>query len=473
MSIIGQQLHRKWLLRGLTMRGSIVKVVMAATGVLAVAGGLLLWTGTKSGVVLADVLARMGKIEAFTYKMSMHMKGSTPGMPSGGADVEMSILIANEYGARMDVRSTDPNHGEQVMQMYWLPRQKMALTLIPSLKQYTRAELDDSMFEVMKKERNDPRQMVRQILDCKYEELGRSVIDGVEVEGFRTTDPAYAGASLGEVDVKIWVDLKTGLPVRTEIETKINEQMEIGGTQHDFRWNVPVSAAEFEPVIPADFTAEPGDGTKMPALTEETAIAGLKLCQELTGKYPDDLNLMTLAQVEREGLERERASSAVEPERLEEPPRIGETPSIEDPPRPPDPKASPEEVKKWREQMEKWEEKADQWWEKRAKWDAEMEKRIAQREKWHEDRKKNMDADVKKSVDKLLPIQSLGGFYLMLVQQSKNPAYYGKIVKPGDAAQVLLRWKTADDQYRVIFGDLHELTVNADTLKRLEAALPK
>jgi hypothetical protein len=46
-------------------------------------------------------------------------------------------------------------------------------------------------------------------------------------------------------------------------------------------------------------------------------------------------------------------------------------------------------------------------------------------------------------------------------------------MKPGDAALVLLRWQTAENEYRVIFGDLHALTVNADTLVKLEAALPK
>jgi hypothetical protein len=306
------------------------------------------------------------------------------------------------------------------------------------------------------------------------------VIDGIEVEGFRTTDPAYAGAGLGEVDVRIWVDLKTGLPVRTEIKTKINEQMEVEGTQHDFRWNVPVSAAEFEPVIPADFTAGPGDGRKMPALTEETAIAGLKLCQELTGKYPDDLNLMTLAQVEREGLERERTSSAAEPLRPEEPPGIEELPEppdMKDLPRLPGPKASAEEVQKWHEEVKKREAKMEESIKEMEKWKERTDKWYADRERSYEERTKKMtdqvQAEARKSVDKILPIQSRGVFYLGLVQQQKDPAYYGKIVKPGDAAQVLLRWKTADDQYRVIFGDLHAITVNADTVKKLEAALPK
>jgi hypothetical protein len=71
------------------------------------------------------------------------------------------------------------------------------------------------------------------------------------------------------------------------------------------------------------------------------------------------------------------------------------------------------------------------------------------------------------------PLQSLLMFYMNLVQQNLDPVYYGKVVKPGDAAQVLLRWKTGENQYRVIFGDLHAETVNADTLAKLEAAIPK
>ncbi len=45
--------------------------------------------------------------------------------------------------------------------------------------------------------------------------------------------------------------------------------------------------------------------------------------------------------------------------------------------------------------------------------------------------------------------------------------------QPGDAASVLLRWKTGDNEYRVLFGDLHAETIDADTLATLEATLPK
>ncbi|HUV66124.1 MAG TPA: hypothetical protein VMW24_19685, partial [Sedimentisphaerales bacterium] len=60
-----------------------------------------------------------------------------------------------------------------------------------------------------------------------------------------------------------------------------------------------------------------------------------------------------------------------------------------------------------------------------------------------------------------------------LVQQKKDPAYYGKTVTPKDADKVLMRWKVSDSEYRVIFGDLHAETVTADALAELEKLLPE
>jgi hypothetical protein len=134
--------------------------------------------------------------------------------------------------------------------------------------------------------------MLREILKCQYTDLGRTVLDGVEVQGFQTTDPAYGGG-LGDVDVTVWVNRKTELPVRIDMKIKMNEQMEMEGTLHDFQWDVPVSAAEFTPVIPPDYTAAPGDGIKVPPRTR--APGGLRFCVE-SPEYPKDLSLMTLMQ---------------------------------------------------------------------------------------------------------------------------------------------------------------------------------
>jgi hypothetical protein len=36
-----------------------------------------------------------------------------------------------------------------------------------------------------------------------------------------------------------------------------------------------------------------------------------------------------------------------------------------------------------------------------------------------------------------------------------------------------MRWKVSDNEYRVIFGDLHTQTVTAEALANLEKNLPK
>ena len=73
----------------------------------------------------------------------------------------------------------------------------------------------------------------------------------------------------------------------------------------------------------------------------------------------------------------------------------------------------------------------------------------------------------------MLPIQGIGTFYMTLVQDEKDPAYYGKTVTPADTDQVLMRWKVSDTEYRVIFGSLHAETVTADVLAELEASVQK
>ncbi len=393
-------------IRRLIMKSSIAKIAVAAAIVVVAVAAWSLWTGTQPAVALADVLARVEQVQAFAYKITMHVKGQMQDSKSLNTNMEGSALIANGYGMRMDMSMTDPNTGmEMDQQMYMLPERNMMMVVMPKMKKYMRMELDDSMFEKMRKQNNDPRIMIRQVLNCQYQDLGKSVVDGVEVEGFQTTDPKYAGSTLGDVDVKIWVDAKTGLPVRMDMKIKVNEQMEMEGVIRDFQWDVPVSAAEFEPNLPQDYTAGPGDGIKVPAMTEETAIEGLRRYAAFTGEYPESLNMMTLMQ------------------------KMKDITSSQTP-----------EAQKLREAMEQ------------AKTDDEKAKVI---------------------LEPMMSIQMLGGFHAKLVQENQEPAYYGKVVKPGDETLVLLRWKTAENEYRVIFGDLHATTVDADALATLEAALPK
>ena len=181
--------------------------------------------------------------------------------------------------------------------------------------------------------------------------------------------------------------------------------MGMQGVVYDYQWDIQVDASEFEPIIPEDFIAFPTDGMKMPAINEEAAIEGLKFFAEVMGRYPENLNLMTLMQ---------------EFGKLKD----GQSPAAE-------------QLRQKLEQAKSEEEKATE------------------------------------LMDMMRPVQSLGMFYITLVQDKKEPAYYGESVSPNDADAVLMRWKISDNQYRVIFGDLSTEDVAAEELAELEKLLPE
>ena len=94
--------------------------------------------------------------------------------------------------------------------------------------------------------------------------------------------------------------------------------------------------------------------------------------------------------------------------------------------------------------------------------------------KWKEEMKSlDKEKSIEKAMNMMLPVQSLSMFYMRLVQDKKEPVYYGESVGPNDTDKVLLRWKASDSQYRVIFGNLTTADVTAEQLAELEALQPK
>ncbi len=386
------------------MRSPLTKLAAAAVVVIACVIGLSLWKTTGSGIALADVLAQIDKVAAYRYQCSSKMAGMDPNQPYS-SETRVTKLISQEYGAKTEFERPDPNGRWSTSQEgYIFPKEKTMIMIWPAQKKYRRIELDDRYAEFLWQVNSDPSFWAKRVLGCKHESLGRSIVDGIEVEGFRTTDPNIL-PGVRDVDNKMWVDAKTRLPVRYDFRCahvdKMGNKKEIEQiVYHNFQWDVPVDASEFKPVIPDGYT---GTVIKYPAhITEETAIQGLKLLVELLGKYPEtpnfDETVLRLA-------EKSETPAAL---RLKE------------------------EIKGLTE-----------------------------------------DEIVNKLADFLMPIRGVARFYLPLVQDKKDPAYYGKTVTPKDADKVLMRWKVSENEYRVIFGDLHAETVSPEKLAELEKALPK
>ena len=392
------------------MENRTMKLAAAAVIIIAVLAGLPFLSDNRTGVVLADVLEKVQQARAFIYRTKMTTTGNMiPGMPS---EQEIAVTVSNDYGTKWDMNTTNADNGEKMnQQVYVQPGQKIVVSLMPKTKQYMRMELDDDWLARMKKQNNDPREIIRKIMSCEYTELGKSVIDGIEVEGFQTTDPSYFGGAVQEGTFTLWVDAENWLPVRSEEDFKMGEQTSVHSVTYDYQWDISVNASEFQPVIPEDFTAFAADGIKMPGMSEQAAIEGLRLFAEMFGRYPKKITLVELGQ--------EILALSQDMENM---------------------KYLTDKLKKLKEEL--------------------SQTRMTEEEV--------RNAVMKKSFEIMQPIQSPGWFYMMLVTDKKEPAYHGQSVTPDDADAVLMRWKISDDEYRVIFGDLSVGNVTAEELAALE-----
>lgn len=383
------------------MKSPITRIVAAAVVIIACLAGLFLWKSTGSGFALADVLTRIEQVTGYAYQVSSTMtrQGTTSKWMS-------TVLVSKENGIKMTVTAADPNSVQSQPrryrhavgdESYLLPQRKSLVFINHKEKEYDRYVYDGQKLEYYKEEYNEPRTIIKQILSCEHTSIGQSIFDGITAEGFQTTDIAYQGGFFGQaelegehekVDVKLWVDVNTFLPVRLEEDIVTKKGLRMYEISYDFRWNVIVNPDDFEPNIPEDYRAPAGD-IVIPNFDGENVIQGLKLFAGAVGKYP--------ANLETAGREY-RLQSGFDPKSY----------------------------------------------------------------------KDMSDEERTRKTSEVILMAVPGLLYKSLVEESKEPAYYGDTVGPDDADKVLLRWKQDDGQYRVIFGDLNVKTVTAKELAELE-----
>jgi len=408
-------------LRSIIMRSPLTKTAIAAAVIIACFIGMSLWTSTSS-VALADVLTQIEKVAVYMYQTSGIWIGEPVEDDPFDSDGPATVLVSQElgYAEKTIMGMRDPNStGENPAEMYILPEQHKAVIISHKDKQYVEIDFNEDMVRRQRGQR-DARAIVRQVLKCEYEHLGSKQIDGIACEGFRTTDPTYASGLFGEAIVELWVDRQTYLPVRLETDTRMDENRRLHTVSEHFQWNVEIDAQEFNPVIPEGYSAPMSGPLQMPAMNEETLIKGLQLLIDMgSPSYPEALTMQAMVS----------------------------------------------KMKYFQEQMMQFME-AD---------DKEAAKAFMLK---HYD----IDLDQGKPTQEQLTqatmritmaLQGTCMSYVTLVQDQKDPAYYGDIVTPQDADQVLMRWKVSDHEYRVIFGNLHAETVSTDTLTELEKTLPQ
>ncbi|MDI6450973.1 hypothetical protein [Anaerobaca lacustris] len=230
------------------MIGSLTKTAAAAAIVLAALIGLNVIETPRSGsVAWAQIADCIKDIDTFIFSLTIRVAENGSTDSAERTEAQWVFYLSGQYGFRMDIVA-DGN----VVSWYAGPEGDMLTTVIPAEKTWFKSPIPESERGKMPEEYKDPADYVRRFVARPHKELGRSVIDGVEVEGIEVTDPPTDGESLENAIGRMWVDVETGLPVRIEIEGSADGQ----SVQWlmDFKWAEAVNASVFEPNIPADYT---------------------------------------------------------------------------------------------------------------------------------------------------------------------------------------------------------------------------
>jgi hypothetical protein len=128
---------------------------------------------------------------------------------------------------------------------------------MPGMKKYRKVSTSEEHIRKIHEQVN-PVGMIKEFMLFEHTQLGREIIDGVEVEGIEVNDPGFLTVltSVFESAVgRLWVDVKTNLPVRTEIRgISDNGSIETKIVAYDFNWDAELESDVFEPNIPDDYT---------------------------------------------------------------------------------------------------------------------------------------------------------------------------------------------------------------------------
>ncbi len=259
-----------------------VAVSTAAAIVLLVIG---FWPNdSRKGIAWASVAESVARIRTVVFRM--HTTVTTEGPKT--IVMEASVYQSSEHGARSDMCQD----GELTMQSFMLPGERVSLMLCPKSKTYVRMVLTKEQTEKMRS-KEDPRVWLPAMMEGPYRELGTKELGGVTVAGIEAKGPAVLGGILENAVARVWVDVKTELPVRMEMEGKASGgklQMKI--VADAFQWDTALDPALFKPAIPEDYTVQAMGA--LPEPTEATLIEALRSFADLTdGRYPTSLAYIT------------------------------------------------------------------------------------------------------------------------------------------------------------------------------------
>ncbi|MHC4227933.1 MAG: LamG domain-containing protein [Planctomycetota bacterium] len=276
-----QEKPRQHILLEHIMRSRLPKLAAAAVIIVAVFVGLNIPVGNS--VAWSKVLENVLDVRAYVHRVQMTI--SRDNQPE--TQVEFTMNRSVDYGMRRDFY-VDANLAAQL----FIGRDvNNCVEVVPPEKKYVKTILTEQQLTEMR-EKQDPRELVKHLTSFERTSLGNKVIGGRECEGIEVDDPRFARMLFEEGKGRIWADVETELPVLIEIEgTSGGGAIRTRFVLDQFDWAAPLTAEDFEPNIPDDYTLWAEVDLTGNA---RTVVKGLRGFSNITGgKYPSSLDLIT------------------------------------------------------------------------------------------------------------------------------------------------------------------------------------
>jgi len=232
----------------ITIRINRAKLVSAAGIIFAVLAGIYYFNVSfgSGSVTWAEVAQNVEQVETFTYRMRT---SRIVGQQTERGGAETILYFSPKYGVRLGTYIG----GRLRRREFVVPGENAVVSVRPQEKKYTRTLLDEEQFDKIQRQK-DARLLITSFMSGEYRKLGSAVIDGMKVYGIEINNPMQANDILENAVGRLWVDTKTDLPVRMELEgVMVGGSVRVKMVTDEFRWNVGLEAGDFRLNIPDDY----------------------------------------------------------------------------------------------------------------------------------------------------------------------------------------------------------------------------
>lgn len=228
----------------------------AALGFLAILGAWLLLIDRTATVAFADVIKNVNDAKSVTFvtKIPTVVQGTRRGVLQQKMYIQGEAYRMEIPSAQEDVQAPpDAPPAYVVMIADW--KQKKALQLDYTIKTAKRIEADDKTWEQMAKGMADPIKQLRQLKEQDAERLADEDLNGQKTQVYRLKKKEiFMGLTQGaDETAKLWVDPKSGLPVRIAIGDPADKEKPFVVLEQ-FNWNVTLDPDLFKLEVPKGFT---------------------------------------------------------------------------------------------------------------------------------------------------------------------------------------------------------------------------